>query len=971
MQQTLLFPSGGDAPPPDAAAIKPPAPLSDPESAPAPAVASEAAPPVVEAPEPVVAAKPVVIEPAAEVVEPVLEAPSETPAAAAAEDDDPEVTTVLDEPVGIILGGLDDDEDDDEPLAVLEALGGGDEPPTSDDGDGDGDEPDDGTVSLLAAARTRYLNYALSVITARALPDVRDGLKPVQRRIMYAMFANLRLLPTGRYRKSAAVVGEVMARFHPHGDQSIYDAMVRLAQPFSLRAPLVDGHGNFGSLDGDPAAAMRYTESKLRALATELLTEIGQDTVAFRANYDGTTTEPVVLPARFPNLLVNGVTGIAVGMATNIPPHNLTEVCRAAVALIDAPEADVDSLMEHLEGPDFPVGGEILNSREELAAIYRTGRGPIKLRSTYRVETANRRRWIIIDSIPYAQNKATIVEQIGLAIINGKVPQLTDVRDESTDDIRIVLEMKRGHSDQVAMAWLYKNTNLRINFHVNLTVLLPTANEEVGRPAQVGLVEVLRQFNRHRFVVVTRRFEYELKKIQERLHILRGFAILFDALDEAIALIRNSEGKKDAAKRLMARFPLDAIQTEAILELKLYRLAKLQIHAVREELARLEAEAARIQAILASEDALWDVVRQELLEVAAEHGTPRRTRIGEQAQEFEFDPNAYIIARNTWVVVTRGGWIKRQHSFSDIAKVRVRDGDSVGWAFRCSTRSNVAIFSDAGKAYVLLADDIPQTTGYGEPVQRHFNFSDGEQVAGVISLDERNLTDYVPGDEDPDVGVDSLEPDADAESLQADDAAEAPAEAATDGAEDTPADEPTVAPSPVAVAITRAGKGLMFPLSNHADVSTRSGRKYATLARSWKGGDRVVAVYPLDGPELRVCLASEKGRALVFWAETLKLLQGTGKGVNAIRLGAGDGVLDYVLSAKRHKGLIAETSRGGEARVNERKYGLVRRGGKGIEVVKRAHLLGVPRDPVVQDPTTDDPDELEEGDLDALEELDE
>ena len=888
---------------------------------------------------------------------------------------------------GVILGGLDDD--DDEPLAILEALGGGDEPPTSDEGDGDGDEPNDGTVSLLAAARTRYLNYALSVITARALPDVRDGLKPVQRRILYAMYANLRLLHTGRFRKSAAVVGEVMARFHPHGDQSIYDAMVRLAQPFSLRAPLVEGHGNFGSLDGDSAAAMRYTESRLRALATELLQEIGQETVAFRANYDGTTTEPVVLPARFPNLLVNGVAGIAVGMATNIPPHNLAEVCRSAVALIDAPEAGVDALMEHLEGPDFPIGGEILNSRAELADIYRTGRGAVRLRATYRVETANRRRWIIVDSIPYGQNKATLVEQIGLAIGAGKVPQLSDVRDESTDDIRIVLELKRGHSDQVAMAWLYKNTNLRTNFHVNLTVLLPTANEEVGRPAQVGLVEVLRQFNRHRFVVVTRRFEYELAKILERLHILRGFAILFDALDEAIALIRSSDGKKDAAKRLMARFPLDDLQTDAILELKLYRLAKLQIQAVRQELAELEAEAARIEAILASEDALWGVVRSELLEVAEAHGTPRRTRIGQEAQEFEFDPNAYIVARNTWVLVTRGGWIKRQDSFRDISKVRVRDGDSVGWAFRCSTRSNVAIFSDRGKAYVLLAEHITQTTGYGDPVQRQFNFADGEQVVGVVSLDERNLPDYVPG-ASADVGVDSLEPEVGVDSLEPEvgvDSLDPPGDEAVgadslepgtgldslepEGAEeeDTLRDEPEDS-SPLGIALTRAGKGLLFPLHNHADASTRSGRRYASLSRSWKGGDRVVAVYPLHSAELRVCLASEKGRALVFWAESLKLLQGSGKGVNAIRLAAGDGVLDYVLSGKRHKGLIVETSRGGEARITERKYGLVSRGGKGFEVVKRAGLVAVPRDVLIQDPTAGEPEPVDDEDLDALEELD-
>ena len=832
-------------------------------------------------------------------------------------------------------------------------------------------------MSLLDAARQRYLNYALSVITARALPDVRDGVKPVQRRILYAMYANLHLVHTGRFRKSAAVVGEVMARFHPHGDQSIYDAMVRLSQPFSLRAPLVDGHGNFGSLDGDPPAAMRYTECRLRALAAEMVKEIGQDTVPFRANYDGTTEEPVVLPTRIPNLLVNGVTGIAVGMATNIPPHNLTEVCRAAVALIDTPEADTAALLEHMEGPDFPMGGEILNSRDELIELYRTGRGAIRLRGTYHVEKHSRRRWIIVDSIPYGQNKATLVEAIGVAISEGKVPQLVDVRDESTDDIRIVLELKRGANDRVVMAWLYKNTNLRTNFHVNMTVLLPTENPEVGRPEQVGLVEVLRQFNRHRFVVVTRRFEYELAKIRERLHILRGFAILFDALDEAIAIIRGSDGKKDAASKLMARFPLDAIQTEAILELKLYRLAKMQIAAVREELARLEAEAARIEAILASEDALWGVVRSELLEVAAEHGDPRRTAIGGERDEFVFDSNAYIVERNTWVLVTRGGWIKRQGGFSDLSKVRVREGDSVGWVFRASTRSTLCFFSDRGRAYVLRADDIPQTSGYGEPVQRHFAFADGEQVIGVCSMDERNLPHYRPveeppdaeGDESPgDVGEDSLPPDVGIDSLPPDDDVGVDSLPSEGGLGDLAADGDDL--GPVAVAVTRAGKGLIFRLRHHLDTSTKNGRRFVTLDKRFKGGDRVVAVKPLRYPDARLCLASEKGRALVFLAEELKLLQGTGKGVNAIRLGPGDAVLDWVLSPKRHLGLMVETSRGREVRISERKYGLTRRGGKGIEVIKRGSLAPILRDAVFIDPLQggEDPEDVTDEDLDALEE---
>jgi len=865
--------------------------------------------------------------------------------------------------------------------ADTDAGGGGAEPPPDAPPPDDDEPPPPGTVPLLEAARTRYLNYALSVITARALPDVRDGLKPVQRRILYAMYSKLRLLHTARFRKSAAVVGEVMARYHPHGDQSIYDAMVRMAQPFSLRSPLVEGHGNFGSLDGDPPAAMRYTESRLRSLAEELVKEIDSDTVAFRANYDGTTDEPVVLPARFPNLLVNGAVGIAVGMATSIPPHNLREVCRACVALIDKPGHDTTALMEHVEGPDFPNGGEILNGRAELLAIYETGRGSFRLRSTYRIEKHERRRWLVIDTIPYGQNKAALVEAIGDAIANGKVPQLLDVRDESTDDIRIVLELKRGANDAVVMAWLYKNTNLRTNVPMNLTVLLPTVNAEVGTPALVGLRELLLQFNAFRLEVVRRRFEYELRKLQERIHILRGFVIVFDALDEAIAIIRASEGKKDAAERLMARFPLDALQTDAILELKLYRLAKLQILVIREELAKLEAEAARIEAILASRDALWGVVRTELLEVAQEHGDERRTLIGGEARSYEFDASNYIVRKDTWVIVTRGGWIKRQKGFSDLGTIRVREGDECAVVARCSTRSAIAFFTDRGRCYVMIADDIPQTSGYGEPIQAHFKMADGERVVAALSMDERNLPEFkLPLATQPSLSLKAADATADGtldddevdtfREDGPDESADASVDASVDGdADDASTDGGPERIGPLAVAITRHGKGLLFPLANHSEPSTKSGRKFASLDSKGKPADGVVGVVPLTAGDARVCLATDKGRALVFEAAQLKLLQGSGKGVNAIRLSPGDAVLDFVLSAKAHKGLIVETNRGAEKRVTERKYGLVRRGGKGFEMVKRGGMVAIPRDPLVIDPTAgSEPEDVTDEDLDALEE---
>jgi DNA gyrase subunit A len=972
------------APPPDPAPEETPVVLTAVEAAPAPteeAAASTAAEVTAEAADVTAEAAEVTTE-AAEVTAEAAEVATE---AAEVATEAAEVTTEAAEPVT---------EPAEAPPAEPPAL------PPSSDGGAPPDPP--GTVSLARAARERYLNYALSVITARALPDVRDGLKPVQRRILYAMYANLRLGPQSRFRKSAAVVGAVMASYHPHGDQSIYDAMVRLSQSFSLRAPLVEGHGNFGSLDGDPPAAMRYTEARLQALALEMVSEIDRETVPFRANYDGTTLEPVVLPARIPQLLVNGAMGIAVGMATNIPPHNLREVVAAAVALIDDPELTTPGLMQYVEGPDFPIGGEILNSRDELQALYATGRGAVRLRATWVEEKVGRRRYIVVTSIPWGKNKASLIEKIGELIRDGHVPQLTDVRDESTDDVRVVLELKRRASATVAMAYLFRHTDLLVNFHVNTTVLLPTDNPEVGTPAQVGLRTLLRQFLDFRLDVVRRRFTYDLARLRKRIHILEGFEAVFDALDEAIALIRSSDGKKDAAQRLVARFGLSDLQTEAILELKLYRLARLEIDVVRQELAEKRAEAERIEAILASEAALWGEVRGELLEVAALHGDARRTRVVGPGAELGFDPDDYIVDEDTWVIVTRKGWLKRQKGFSELDAIRVKEGDTVGWAMQVSTRSTVTFYSDAGRAYVVRASDIPATTGYGEPIQRRFSLGDGELIVGVVPNDERLAPPYelsiaVEVDEEDEAVEDSLDRDdgADDESPEAAEAAET-TEAAE--AESTPSDpdeaEPTLEAGddpedpdeasgseasepeeelqleeelqpehigPVAVAITRAGKGLLFALGSHAEPSTKNGRKYVSLSSGRKDG--VVAVKVLDDPDARVFLATHSGRVLVFRADSLKFLRGTGKGVNAIRIPKSDRVIDFALGAGARDSLAVLTSRGRDVNVSERKYGLVSRGGKGIEVIKRGTLSPVLPEPVVMAPAPedefDDDDELD------------
>ncbi|MGV3486904.1 MAG: DNA gyrase subunit A, partial [Planctomycetaceae bacterium] len=447
------------------------------------------------------------------------------------------------------------------------------------------------TAPLRLEAQTRYLNYSLSVITSRALPDVRDGLKPVQRRILYAM--NLQgLNATAKHRKCATVVGEVMGKFHPHGDSSIYDALVRMAQPFSLRMPLVDGSGNFGSVDGDNAAAMRYTECRMTAIASEVLRDVGLNTVDFKPNYDGREQEPVVLPSRVPNLLVNGATGIAVGMATNIPPHNLKEVCNALLKLIRDPEIKDYQLVANdaVQGPDFPTGGQIVNTKEELREIYATGQGTIKLRGTTKLVTANEAsgkrgeadsgQVLQINSIPFGVNKAQMVERMSELVYSGKLPLVEEVRDVSTDEIRIDLVLKKGADAGKVLAYLFKHTPLQSNFNVNLTCLVPTERPEVGAPERLGLKEILWHFLHFRLEVVTRRLANELAALERRIHILNGYAIIFDALDEIIRIIRQSDGKADAAQKIMRRFPpakngtggLDEDQTDAILELKLYRL---------------------------------------------------------------------------------------------------------------------------------------------------------------------------------------------------------------------------------------------------------------------------------------------------------------------------------------------------------------------------------------------------------------
>jgi DNA gyrase subunit A len=748
-------------------------------------------------------------------------------------------------------------------------------------------------VALHEAAQARYLNYALSVITSRALPDVRDGLKPVQRRILYTMWQQ-NLTADAKHRKCAKVVGDVMGSYHPHGDAALYETLVRMAQPFSLRYPLVDGSGNFGSLDGDSAAAMRYTECRLARLSDEMLTEIEQRTVPFRPNYDGTKTEPTVLPARIPNLLVNGTTGIAVGMATNIPPHNLNEVCTALLKLADNEDLSSAQLCRYLKGPDFPTGGQILNSPEELKEIYRTGAGTVRLRATWEEGPESRgSRTIYVTSIPYAVNKATLVERIAEVVLSRKLPPLVDVKDVSTDDVRIALDVKKDADPQLVMAYLFKNTPLQTNFSVNLTALVPTENADVGRPEKCDLHSILWHFLHFRLEVVTRRLEHELDGLRTRIHVLEGFEKVFDALDEIIRIIRKSDGKADSAEKIMKRFDLDAEQTDAILELKLYRLARLEILVIQNELSDKRKRARQISALLKDEEGRKAFVRDEIEQVRKAYSDKRRTLI-EAAEEVAFTEDDFIVEEDNIVIVSRDGWVKRQKEVRDLSTTRLREGDSVLAVLQGSTRASVVFFTNLGAAYTTRIAEVPASTGYGEPVQKLFKLRDGERVIAAFSLDPRVA------------GVIAARKEGDA-------------------------------PPVHALAVTSDGYSLRFSLEGFVEPSTRAGRRFARAS----DGVEVVGVAKVTGEET-VIAATANARAILCRAEEVNFLSGPGRGVILIKLQADDDrVLGFVASLGDRDLLRVETSRGAEQTISTAKYEVTGRGGKGRELLQRGQFTRI------------------------------
>ena len=763
------------------------------------------------------------------------------------------------------------------------------------------------TADLGAEAEARYLNYALSVITSRALPDIRDGLKPVQRRLLYAMHQNLRLGGEARPRKSAAVVGEVLGKYHPHGDQAAYEAMVRLAQPFSLRYPLVQGEGNFGSLDGDGAAAMRYTEAKLAPLSEELFRDLRGATIPYRPNYDATLDEPVVLPSGIPQLLLNGASGIAVGMATSIPPHNFTEVVKALLALIDDPTLTSADLLTYIKGPDFPTGGEILTGKRELREIYEKGQGTIKLRGEWKVESLPRgKRQVVITSLPYTVNKAQLVEKIAEFVSNRKIPQIVDVRDESTDDIRIILELKGNTSDELAMAYLCRHTLLQTSFSINLTCLVPTANPEVGQPVRATLADLCRHFLDFRFAVVTKRFAHELDALETRLHILVGLALIADRLEAVIRLIRNAASRKEAREKLQHSFQLTEVQAEAILDIRLYQLARLEVEKIQTEGREKEARARELRRLLSSDSRRWTVIRDELEALGKQYGDRRRTAL-RAGEPLNYDPDAYIVHEEATVVLSRDGWIKRVRELKDPTSTRLREGDELKAVLPGTTRDRLAIFTNKGALYVMRINAVPATTGYGEPIQTLFNFQDGEQIVTVHRVEDRPPASPARQNEASKPGQTDL---------------------FTHNASPQSGDERGPA------LLLATAKGLGFRFQPNFEETTRNGRKIARLSTD----DTVISIQPVSTG--RTVCASAAGYLLAFPTEDIAELSGAGRGVILIRLEKDDRLVGAVTS-EPGAGVTVLNTDGKERKIPLREIPLGKRAGKGRRVVKRPALVAL------------------------------
>ncbi|MHB8842177.1 MAG: DNA gyrase subunit A [Candidatus Aquicultor sp.] len=737
------------------------------------------------------------------------------------------------------------------------------------------------TIEIEDELRSSYIDYAMSVIVGRALPDVRDGLKPVHRRILYAMH-DMGMRPGSQYKKCARIVGEVLGKYHPHGDTAVYDSLVRMAQSFAQRYELIDGYGNFGSVDGDSPAAMRYTEARLSKLAAEMLRDIEKDTVDFVLNFDETLQEPLVLPARFPNLLVNGSSGIAVGMATNIPPHNLGEVIDAVIAMIDNPEIDVQELMTHVKGPDFPTGG-IIMGRTGIKEAYLTGRGSIKVRGKAHAEqTKQGKQRIIVSELPYQVNKARLAEKIAELVRDKKITEISDLRDESDrSGMRLVIELKRDAVAQVVLNKLYKHTQLEVSFGVITLALVD------GVPRVLNLGQVLRYYLEHQKDVIIRRTKFELKKAQDRLHIVEGLLIALNNLDEVIKTIRASKNVEEARQQLMQKFKLSEIQAQAILDMRLQRLTALERQKLEDEHKELLERIAYLKSILESESILLGIIKDELTSVRDKYADKRRTQITSAATELEIED---LIAEEDMVItITRSGYIKRLPATTyknqarggkGVTGANLKEGDFVEHLFISSTHNYILFFSNKGKIYKLKVHELPvaSRTARGQAVVNILPFTADEKIAAVISTKSFEQDQYL-------------------------------------------------------VMATKNGIAKKTPF-----VEYNTSRRDGILAITMREDDELIGVKITKGSD-DVILVSRGGMSIRFRETDVRPMGRTATGVKGMVLTKGDEVLAIEI-ARDESDLLIVTENGFGKRTPMSNYPLQGRGGKGVKTLKETSARG-------------------------------
>ncbi|MEN2467112.1 DNA gyrase subunit A [Ornithinibacillus sp. JPR2-1] len=738
-------------------------------------------------------------------------------------------------------------------------------------------------INISQEVRTSFLDYAMSVIVARALPDVRDGMKPVHRRILYAM-NDLGMHSDKAYKKSARIVGEVIGKYHPHGDSAVYEAMVRMAQPFSYRYPLVDGHGNFGSVDGDSAAAMRYTEARMSKISMELLRDINKDTIDYQDNYDGSEREPAVFPSRFPNLLVNGASGIAVGMATNIPPHNLGETIDAVLAVSKDPEITIDEIMEnYLPGPDFPTAGIILG-RSGIRRAYETGKGSVTVRAKVEIEEqANGKSTILVTELPYQVNKAKLIEKIAELVRDKRIEGITDLRDESDrNGMRIVMELRRDVNANVLLNNLYKYTSLQTTFGVNTLALVN------GIPKVLNIKECLIHYLDHQKVIIRRRTEFELRKAEARAHILEGLRIALDHLDEVIALIRNSKTADVAREGLMTRFSLTEKQAQAILDMRLQRLTGLEREKIENEYNELQKLIQELRAVLADEEKVLEIIREELTEIKEKYGDDRRTEITVGGSDF-FEDEDLIPEENIVITLTHKGYIKRLPSSTyrvqkrggrGIQGMGTNEDDFVEHLVSTSTHDTILFFTNKGKVYKVKGYEIPEysRTAKGLPIINLLQIEKEEWINAVISVSEfsEDLNFFFT---------------------------------------------------------TKQGISKRTSLSQFANI-----RKGGLIALGLRDDDELISVRLTDGTK-DIMIATKEGYLIRFPEDQVRLMGRTATGVRGISLRDDDEVVSMEILEEGLQ-ILHVTNKGIGKRTPEDQYRITNRGGKGIFTAKISEETG-------------------------------